>query len=294
MGYNVRTAVELKDQILRRLGAPIINIEVTEDQVYDCIDRAIELFIEYHDQGADKTYCVRVLTKEEANSGAIVFNEPIISVSKVESSSSDLLQSWSGSAVVTDWIFSLAGSGGKSHGVYGGGGISSGSTQFDMLTWNILNQKLESIKKMLTPNPSYIYNGMNRELQLFDKVSEGDVIFIEAYVGTAMLINDIGVVGGQLPSSASGGITSYQPEDAVAGSGENQLQNVYNVRWVRDMSTAYVKQLWGSILKKYGNQQLPGGLTTDGQTIFDEATTDLENLRQELYDIEEPLGVMMG
>tara|TARA_R110000850_G_scaffold110628_6_gene223772 strand:- start:4051 stop:4935 length:885 start_codon:yes stop_codon:yes gene_type:complete len=294
MGYNVRTAVELKDLILRRLGAPIINIEVTEEQVYDCIDRAIELFVEYHHQGADKTYCVRVLTANEAATGVIVFNEPILSISKIESSSSDILQNWSGSAVVTDWIFSLAGSGGKTHGVYGGNGISSGATQFDMVTWNILSQKLETIKRMLTPNPSYWYNGMNRELRLFDSVSEGDVIFIECYINTAMLINDIGVVGGVLPSHASGGITSYQPEDVLAGGGEDQIQNVYNVRWVRDMSAAYVKHLWGSILKKYGNQQLPGGLTTDGQTIFDEATTDLENLRQELYDIEEPLGILMG
>ena len=130
MGYNVRTAVELKDLILRRLGAPIINIEVTEEQVYDCIDRAIELFVEYHHQGADKTYCVRVLTANEAATGVIVFNEPILSISKIESSSSDILQNWSGSAVVTDWIFSLAGSGGKTHGVYGGNGISSGATQY--------------------------------------------------------------------------------------------------------------------------------------------------------------------
>nr|DAF95453.1 MAG TPA: neck protein [Myoviridae sp. ctCo31] len=39
---------QLKDLILRRLGAPVINIEITEEQIYDCIYRALELYGEYH------------------------------------------------------------------------------------------------------------------------------------------------------------------------------------------------------------------------------------------------------
>lgn len=47
-GYNSQNPKELKDVILRRLGAPIINVELTPDQIYDCIQRALELYGEYH------------------------------------------------------------------------------------------------------------------------------------------------------------------------------------------------------------------------------------------------------
>ena len=43
MSYNTYNPKTLKDAILRRLGAPVINVEVTEDQIYDCIQRALEL-----------------------------------------------------------------------------------------------------------------------------------------------------------------------------------------------------------------------------------------------------------
>ena len=38
---TARNPKELKDVILRRLGAPIINVELTEDMIYDCIQREI-------------------------------------------------------------------------------------------------------------------------------------------------------------------------------------------------------------------------------------------------------------
>ena len=294
MAFNIKSGVELKDHILRRLGAPVINIEVTEEQIYDCISRAIELFVEYHYDGVDKTYIVRKLTTEEAATGTITFNEPILGISKVESSNTDILSQYSGSGMVTDWIFGLAGAqSGRSYGYGGGNGQGS---QFDMVSWNLMNSNLETIKRMVTPSANYWYNGMNRQLKMFDSFNTNDVIFIECYVETAVSVSDAaGTAGGNITNYAGAGGATYQQNEILAGGvGADQLQNVYNVRWVKDASTAYVKHLWGSILKKYGNQNLPGGLTTDGQTIFDEAVQELAELRQELYDIEEPLGVMMG
>ncbi|APD20561.1 head-tail adaptor Ad2 [Klebsiella phage KPV15] len=58
MSYNTYNPKTLKDAILRRLGAPVINVEVTEDQIYDCIQRALELYGEYHFNGLNKGYQV--------------------------------------------------------------------------------------------------------------------------------------------------------------------------------------------------------------------------------------------
>ncbi|URC15364.1 neck protein [Paraglaciecola Antarctic GD virus 1] len=296
MAFNVKTGLDLKDHILRRLGAPVINIEITEEQIYDCINRAIELFVEYHYDGVDKTYIVRKLSAEEAALGLICFEEPILGISKVESTSNAILEQYNGSSVITDWIFNLAGSGtntGRSHAYGGGSGVG---TQFDMISWQLMNANLETIKNMVSPSANYHYNGMNRQLKLFDSFKENEIVFIECYVESAVFVSSLaGATGEDLVNFVGGSGGTYNTLDVTTGGvGKDQLQNVYNVRWVKDASTAYTKHLWGSILKKYGNQQLPGGLTVDGQTIFDEATAELAELRQELYDLEEPLGVMMG
>jgi hypothetical protein len=295
MAFNVKTGIELKDHILRRLGAPVINIEVTEDQVYDCISRAIELFVEYHYDGVDKTYIVRKLSAAEASTGIITFDEPVLGISKVESTQNNILDQYSGSAVVTDWIYGLINhtDTGKSYGY--GGGIGIG-TQFDMVSWQLMSSNLETLKNLVTPNTSYHYNGMNRQLKLFDEFLEGQIVFLECYVETAVSVSDAaGAGGGNIANFAGAGGATYQQYPLIAGGvGSEQLQNVYNVRWVKDMSTAYVKYQWGSNLKKYGNQQLAGGVTVEGQTIYDEAVTELAELREELIAIEEPFGVMMG
>jgi hypothetical protein len=37
---------------------------------------------------------------------------------------------------------------------------------------------------------------------------------------------------------------------------------------------------WGANLKKFSGIQLPGGVTLNGQQIYDEATAELEKLRE--------------
>ena len=50
------TKQELADWILRRLGAPVVNIEVTDEQLEDCIDESVQFFHEYHYDGAERAY----------------------------------------------------------------------------------------------------------------------------------------------------------------------------------------------------------------------------------------------
>jgi hypothetical protein len=52
----VTTREELKSYCLRRLGAPTIKIDVTDQQAEDRIDDAIALFHEYHFDGVDHIY----------------------------------------------------------------------------------------------------------------------------------------------------------------------------------------------------------------------------------------------
>ena len=58
--------------------------------------------------------------------------------------------------------------------------------------------------------------------------------------------------------------------------------DVYNDGFLKRYATALIKQQWGQNLKKFEGVQLPGGVTLNGQKIFDEATEELEQLREEV------------
>jgi len=60
-----------------------------------------------------------------------------------------------------------------------------------------------------------------------------------------------------------------------------QSVNVFNDRWVKKYATALIKQQWGSNLKKFEGVQMPGGITLNGQTIYDEATTEIDKLLED-------------
>ena len=48
---------QLKDYCLRQLGAPVLEINVADEQVDDIIDDAIQYFHERHFDGVLQTYC---------------------------------------------------------------------------------------------------------------------------------------------------------------------------------------------------------------------------------------------
>ena len=50
--------------------------------------------------------------------------------------------------------------------------------------------------------------------------------------------------------------------------------------WVKEYTTALIKQQWGANLIKFEGLQLPGGGVLNGRQIFDDATTDIDKLRE--------------
>ena len=64
---------------------------------------------------------------------------------------------------------------------------------------------------------------------------------------------------------------------------------VWNDRFLKKLATAYLKKTWGSNMKKYAGMPLPGGLTMNGQQIYDEAVSEIDNLEQQIRTtIEKP------
>jgi hypothetical protein len=74
---------ELKEFCLRKLGWPVIQIEMDDDQIEDRIDEALKYFADYSFDGAEKTYYKHVITDEDKANGYIIMPENIMGVVKI-------------------------------------------------------------------------------------------------------------------------------------------------------------------------------------------------------------------
>lgn len=58
--------------------------------------------------------------------------------------------------------------------------------------------------------------------------------------------------------------------------------NVWDDMFMKDYTTALIKRRWGNNMKKFEGIQLPGGVTMNGQKMFDEATEEMRMLRERM------------
>lgn len=74
---------ELKEYCLRRLGKPVIDIDVEDSQVEDRIDDALRYFYDYHFNGSDKIYYKHIITQENKDDGYITLPENIMGAIRI-------------------------------------------------------------------------------------------------------------------------------------------------------------------------------------------------------------------
>lgn len=73
----------LIDYALRRLGAPVIEINVDEDQIEDRIDDALQFYQEYHSDATMRIYLKHELTAEDITNRYISLNDNILYVKRI-------------------------------------------------------------------------------------------------------------------------------------------------------------------------------------------------------------------
>ncbi|AHY25145.1 head-tail adaptor Ad2 [Pectobacterium bacteriophage PM2] len=303
---------DLKDSILRRLGAPIINIEVTTEQIYDCIQRSLELYGEYHYDGFNKGYQAFYIGHDEVSQEKFrngVFDlsgRNIFAVTQIIRTNVGSLTSMDGQATYpwfTDFVLGMAG-------INGGMGSSCntfGPNAFgaDLSYFTQLMQYRSMMQDLMVPLPDYWYNDDTEQLKIMGNFRLGDVIVIEVY--TASYIGVDGMAGG----TAGYGYAGIQNNDqwslgerwdnpdrnmATIRAGEftQPKQGAYNNRWVKDYATALTKEVWGNILAKNQGLMLPGGVTVDGVRLIEESRLEKERLREELDLLDPPFGILVG
>lgn len=79
---------EFAEYCLRRLGKPVIDIDVAEEQIEDRIQDALNYFYDYHFDGSEKIYYKHMITQEDIDNRYITLPDNILGVVKLYSSSS--------------------------------------------------------------------------------------------------------------------------------------------------------------------------------------------------------------
>ena len=58
--------------------------------------------------------------------------------------------------------------------------------------------------------------------------------------------------------------------------------DVWGDRWLALYTEQLIKRQWGTNLKKYDGMQMPGGISFNGQKIYDEADADIRRMEEEM------------
>lgn len=90
----------LKDYCLRKLGHPVISIELDDQQIEDRIDDAIEYMQDYNYNTMEKKFLAYKMTQQDVDNGYITMPEEILAVSRI-------LPLFNGSMSSSNYLFNL-------------------------------------------------------------------------------------------------------------------------------------------------------------------------------------------
>ena len=226
----------LKEYCLRRLGHPVIEINVDEEQCDDRVSDALQFFAEYHFDGVEKVFLKHTITQDDIDNEYIAMADPVISVIRV-------LPIPNFNAFQTGFFneeFQLR--------------IQDLNTftGSSLINWQMSLQNWSMVDHLFTVTPTIHFNRKQNKVYLetnwSDKFSVGDILIIEAY----RILDP----------------TTYT--------------EIYDDMFLKKYTAALIKRQWGENLKKFEGVQLPGGVTLNGKTIYDEAVEEINKIEEEM------------
>lgn len=165
------TREEFKRLMLRRLGAPVISINVSEDQIEDCVEESLKYFTDYHYDGSEQTLSVFTVTQPDIDNRYINVPDSLFGIRQVYTKSSSAYSSFnsgmfgSDSQQSIDFTFNN----------------SSGGT---MVTYYASQMQYGLMQQMLVGPNSIRFNRHLNKVNFdfnWSNVSVGDKIIIEGY-----------------------------------------------------------------------------------------------------------------
>lgn len=311
---------DLKNYCLRRLGEPLIKINISEQQIEDRIDDALNFFSEFHMEGREELYLKHKITCSKLNTttmtGIFSTNEKV--VGQTSGAYSYVINTPTVNTQLKIY---------KTEGTFVPGETVTGQVSGATLVvttyvvgdldnrWIPVTDDILSVVKVL-PVSNYNMNGndnlfniqyefMMDSMNNFNKIDMQSYYLFKQHLALIekMFAGEKGTRFNRYTNklyidmnwNATGLVDRHIIILCHAIVNPTSYIKIYSDRWLREYTTSLFKQQWGSNLKKFGGLQLPGGVTLNGQDIFSEATDEIKNLREEARTIYmEPAKFFIG
>lgn len=317
----VASREQLKQYALRALGAPVLEVNVDEDQLEDRLDEALDYWNLYHYEGVEQIYMKQAIRASE-----IVLTTPIASnyqiAEKITGSTSGataevVRESTRVSNGTLLLVKNVTGT------FQAGESITGSQTGLVATTVSIT---LREYDKKFIDIPDYVYGitkimGMGQasssknifdlqyQLRLNDlyDLTSTSLIYYKTVMGHLALL-DLELNGHQLFRFNrlsnrlyldANWATDFILGDHIIIQGYRAMDpstysRVFNEPWLKHYVTALFKKQWATNLKKFSGIQLPGGVTLDGDKLYEESIAEIKELEDELQNKAAPLDFFLG
>ena len=265
---------------LRKLGYPVLEINLDTDQIHDALDDTLQLYQERHYNGIERMYLKYKITQEDIDRGTAKGTDGvgIVTTTGISSNSATSVTSnfyeTSNFIAVPDHVLGVNKIFKFDSSSISGGMFSIKYQLFlnDLYYFNSINllqyamtkTYLEDIDHLLTTEKQIRFNQRQDRLYLdidWGAQQEGDFIVIDCF-------------------------RALDPDE---------FTQVYNDPFVKLYLTALIKRQWGQNLIKFRGTKLPGGIELNGREIYDDAIRDLDSIKQRMAtEYETPPLDMIG
>jgi len=272
------TRQQLIDYCFRKLGAPVLEINVDDDQVDDLVDDAIQLFNERHFDGVERMYLKYEITQGDIDRGI---------GADVAGESTPNSKTGVGIVTTTTTSTSIPGYGTTTTTFYENSNFLQipesvvGVHKIFKFDTSSISGSMFSIKYQLFLNDLYYFNSVELLQYSMTKTRLEDIDFLltpEAQIRFNQrqdrLYMDI-----DWGAQKAGNFLVIDCQRALDPETFNQ---VYNDYFVKLYLTALIKRQWGQNLIKFRGVKLPGGLELNGREIYDDAERDLERIKEKM------------
>jgi hypothetical protein len=263
------TRSELIDYAKRQLGAPVLEINVAEEQVGDLLDDALQYFHERHFDGVAQAFLKYKITQDDIDRGRARGGSNTAGITTTTATTTI-----DGTSIDFDWeensnyfqvppsvigvtkIFHFDGTNTVTNNMFSvkyqmflNDIYYWGSTE--ILTYAMVKTYLEDIEFLLTTQKQIRFNQRMDRLYLdidWGSMAKNDYIIMDCY----RLVDP------------------------------NDFSRVWNDSFLKLYFTALLKRQWGQNLIKFGGVKLPGGVELNGRQIYDDGEKEIERIRERM------------
>ena len=264
----------LIDYCKRQLGAPVLEINVADEQIDDLVDDALQYWHERHYDGVEKMYLKHAFTQEDVDRGKASGTSGVgIVTTSVDSTSvsglGTITSNWyenSNFIPVPDSVIGV-----EKIFKFDSSTISNGMfsikyqlflndlyqfNSIDLLQYSMVKTYLEDIEFLLTTDKQIRFNQRQDRLYL-------DIDWNSQIVGEYIVLE------------------CWRALDP------NEYSKVWNDSFVKRYLTMLIKKQWGQNLIKFQGVKLPGGIELNGRQIYDDAVKEIDDLMEKMSNTYE-------